>query len=430
MKKWLSCLFVIILLVGLLAGCGKKEKQSLGSKKEVISFWVAENFEGEGKLWEKVVEKYNQDNPDVKVELSVKPWDRTPLNVALQANKPPDVVFHYFSDELPVDAYENLRVDLMDYLTQQEKEDFGPEIIQKFTNTKGKMYNWPWFIFQTAWMIGNGDVLRQSGVDPEKIQKDGWDWKSFLNVCESTTASGRYGYGDAQSTSTIGVLLNGIVGPIVLEADSLRFNWGSQDSLNVLNNYRDLIYENKVMPKEVLGIDIFGLHEMFQRKQFSIIRSWIAWIPNLEEKGSISKVYILPYPKMDNKDVKINIGAGGWSVFRQEPSRGDDHLKKVIAFVKYISKPMDGEFIPSHWSGLPASRSDRETFLPKMAKADSNIKFMAKALENGRMSPSLPTVAKKMNEIVNTYISEAMSGKISAKQAVEKWTGEAKKLID
>jgi ABC-type glycerol-3-phosphate transport system substrate-binding protein len=430
LKRLLILVLAVLVFLFLFSGCSKNTKGIGQHKKDVIQFWVAENFEGEGKLWEKVVEKYNKDNSDVEVDLSVKPWDRTPLNVALQANKPPDVVFHYFSDELPIDAYEDLRVDLLDYLTQQEKEDFGPEIIQKFTNIKGKMYNWPWFIFQTAWMLGNGDVLQQAGIKSEQIQRDGWSWEEFLNICEKTSDNKRYGYGDAQSPNTINILLNGIIGPVLTTKEPLEFKWGSHAALSVLKSYRDLIYKDKVMPKEVLGVDIFGLHEMFQRKQFSLIRSYIAWIPSLEERGNISKVYILPYPKMDNKDVKINIGAGGWSVFRQEPSRGDDHLKKVIAFVKYISKPMDDQFIPSHWSGLPASRSDRETFLPKMAKADSNINFMAKALENGRMSPSLPTVAKKMSEIVNTYISEAMSGKITAKQAVEKWTGEAEKLVD
>lgn len=429
MKKIFSSLIVFVFITGLLVGCGEKVKKSSGQKLDIIQFWVAENFEGEGELWKKIVEKYNQDHPDVKVELTVQPWDRTPLNVALQAQKPPDVVFHYFSDELPVDAYEDLRVDLMEFLTPEEKEDFGPEIIQKFTNAKGKMYNWPWFIFQTAWMIGNGDILKQSGMDPEKLQMDGWDWDAFLSACSKTAASGRYGYGDAQSPQTVNLLLNGIVGPIITATEPLEFKWGSQAALDVLEKYRDLIYKDKVMPKEVLGIDIFGLHEKFSRKEFAMIRSWIAWIPSLEEKGNISKVYILPYPQIDNKEVRVNIGAGGWSVFRQKPSQGDEHLKKVIAFVKYISKPIGDEFIPSHWSGLPASKSDREKFLPKMTKSDPNIKFMANVLEKGRMSPSLPTIAKKMNEIVTTYISEAMSGKITAEQAVKKWSEEAEKLL-
>ena len=430
MKRRLAVLLVGLVALSVFSGCVKKTKRIDQQKKDLIQFWVAENFEGEGKQWEKVVEKYNNDNPDVKVELSVKPWDRTPLNVPLQAKKPPDVVFHYFSDELPADAYEDLRVDLMDYLTPQEKEDFGPEIIQKFTNSKGKMYNWPWFIFQTAWMIGNGDLLKQAGLDPEQIQNDGWTWENFINTCKKTSDGERYGYGDAQSPETVNLLLNGLAGPIVSTTKPVEFNWGTQAALNVMKNYRDLIYKDKVMPKEVLGIDVFGLHEKFQRKEFSIIRSWIAWIPDLEEKGNISKIYILPYPQMDNKEVKLNVGSGGWSVFRQEPSQGEAHLEKVIAFVKYISKPMAGEFIPSNWSGLPASRSDREEFLPQMTKDDPNIALVAKFLESGSMTPALPTVAKKMNEIVNTYISEAMSGKISAKQAVEKWTGEAKKLID
>ncbi len=424
MKKWLSCLFVVILFVGLLAGCGKKEKQSLGSKKDVITFWIAENFEGEGKLWESIVEKYNQDNPDVEVELSIKPWDKTPMNVALQSKRPPDVAFDWFSP--PTDAYEDLKVDLLEYITP---EDFGPQVIARMLSPKGKMIKWPWYLCKSDWMLANGDLLKQAGVNPEKIQEQGWDWEEFLLICQKLSKEGVYAYGDAQNPDTINALIASLVGPSITGKEPYyEFNWTGADTTGILERYRNLIFKDKVMPKEVLGIDIFGLHEKFSRKEFAIIRSYTAWIPNLEKEGNISKVYILPYQDQGGMRFIPRLGVSGWAVFKQEPSPGKEHLKNVVKFTKCISQPIAGEFIPMQWGGLPSAKSHRGNYIQGL-KSDPNLIFTKKFVENSKISADLPKVANKINEIVNTYISEAMSGQITAQMAVGKWTAEVAKVL-
>ena len=427
MKKWLSCLFVVILFVGLLAGCGKEEKQSLGYKKDVITFWIAENFEGEGKLWESIVEKYNQDNPDVEVELSIKPWDKTPMNVALQSKRPPDVAFDWFSP--PTDAYEDLKVDLLEYITPEEKDDFGPQVIARMLSPKGKMNKWPWYLYRAEWMLANGDLLKQVGANPELIQEQGWNWDEFLSTCQKLAKVGVYGYGDAQSPNTVNILLNGLVGPSISDKDPYEFNWIGAETAGILQRYRNLIFKEKVMPKEVLGIDIFGLHEKFSRKEFGIIRSYTAWVPNLEKEGNISKVYILPYQDQGGLEFIPYLGVGGWAVFKQNPSPGEEHLKNVVKFVKYISQPIDGEFIPMHWGGLPPGGNLRQKYIQGIKNVDPNLKFTLKVMETGKIARALPTAATKINEIVNTYISEAMSGQITAQRAVEKWTAEVSRLL-
>lgn len=427
MKGRKVCALVLLMCFLLLVGCNKKEQSSEEGSKERIQFWIAENFEGEGEKYQKIVDEYNKKHADVLVEFSVKPWDKTPLNVALQSQEPPDVVSSWFSP--PPDAYQNLRVNLLDYLTEAEKEDFGPQIIAKATKEGGKMYTWPYYTSQGTWILANGDILKKTGVAPEGLQENGWKWEEFVTLCKRVKQVGAYGYGDAQSTDTLNLLYAGLLGPVIFDKDGkLTFNWGDKRATAILENYYNLIYKDQVMPQEVLGVDIFGLHNKFTNGQFGIIRSYSAWISQLEKDGKISKVYVLPYPDQIGLKMETDVGLGGFNIFKK-PNASEERIEKIIDFVRYLSRPHAGEFIPMQWIGLPAAESIRNSYISSLEIDDPNLKFMITKINGGRILPPDPSVAAKIREIIATYSSEAMSKKINPQQAITRWTKEIANLL-
>jgi len=422
--KWCLLSFFIITIMIFFAGCSKKNQKSDSQEKEIIQFWLAENYEGEGELYKKNIDAYNKKNNEVFVEFSIKPWDKTPMNVALQAQTPPDVVSSWFSP--PSDTYENLRINLIEYLTDEERNDFGPEVLAKVSDSSEKIYTWPYHITQSTWILANGDILKKVGVDPINIQQYDCNWEEFLTVCKKISKMGIYGYGDAESSHTITHLLSGYLGPSL--SKDMKFMWNDNNAVGILDRYANLIYKDKVMPKEVLGIDISGLHQKFMKGEIGIIRSYSPWISTLEKGGDISKVYILPYPDQGKMKFKSGLGVGGLSVFKR-PDASKNHIQEVIKFVRYISRPISGIFAPMQWYGLPAAKSVRKSFIESQQIKDSNYVFVSKKTDEGQISPPSTTVGSKIQEIVKTYASEAMSNKTSPSEAIRKWTTESLKLL-
>ena len=54
--KWCLLSFFIITIMIFFAGCSKKNQKSDSQEKEIIQFWLAENYEGEGELYKKNID--------------------------------------------------------------------------------------------------------------------------------------------------------------------------------------------------------------------------------------------------------------------------------------------------------------------------------------------------------------------------------------
>ncbi|MEM1483569.1 extracellular solute-binding protein [Oscillospiraceae bacterium PP1C4] len=102
MKKVLSSILALVILLSLFAGCGQNAAQPMQqsqapqaekSEKKQLVFWVPFGG-GDYDFMKKIVDSYNESNPKYSVELLSKDWDTyyQGVNSALIANNGPDIL--------------------------------------------------------------------------------------------------------------------------------------------------------------------------------------------------------------------------------------------------------------------------------------------------------------------------------------------------
>src|SRR5690625_2240023 len=100
MRKTIISIFAIILIGSLITSCSQSsseggENSEDSNEKVTLSFWRAGTDTLENEYWKRVIKDYEEENPNIKIELTELPWGTeidTKLNTAFVGNTAPDVI--------------------------------------------------------------------------------------------------------------------------------------------------------------------------------------------------------------------------------------------------------------------------------------------------------------------------------------------------
>ena len=177
-KKVLSTLLVVVAVGVLLTGCGKgkeeKNKEVAKGESQEIEVWLTPQWKGiqdpseEGadydSFFKEAAKRYNEKNPDVKVNVQVIPGEQRSdkLSVAIQTKTLPDV---FFDSSFALSEYAHMGVlaPLDDIVDEESKKDIAPAIWDNVT-INDNVYFYP-FGHNPGTLAYNADMFKEAGLD-------------------------------------------------------------------------------------------------------------------------------------------------------------------------------------------------------------------------------------------------------------------------
>lgn len=194
-KKVLRLMGALALSSVILAGCGSgnDSKSSGGSSDEKVKlvFWDENSGPDRTPIWEKLIEDFEAENPNIEVEYVGLPKDeaKSKLDAAIAANDTPDVAslqtswlpeFSIRGALLPLDEYFE-KSDLNE-LINQGSIDFNKEIVKD-----NKLYGIPYTQnLDILWI--REDVFKDAGLEAPA------SWDDFFSDVDQLTTDDMYGY--------------------------------------------------------------------------------------------------------------------------------------------------------------------------------------------------------------------------------------------
>lgn len=198
MKK--VCFYAgILATAALLAACSGSNSSgssssSKASGKTEISYAIWDSGQEPG--IRQIADKFEEKNPDIKINIQVVDWDNywTMLEAGATGGSLPDT-FWMHSNEIYRYGSNEMLLPLDDYLAKSKEaklENF-PDGLNEIYNIKGKQYAVP-KDFDTIGLWYNKKMFDEAGIP---YPDDTWDWNKLKEVAKKLTKSdgSQYGFG-------------------------------------------------------------------------------------------------------------------------------------------------------------------------------------------------------------------------------------------
>lgn len=407
MKRTLSLILSMVLLVGLFVGCSDnstgsdtngsdssaatESTASTSTDKEItLEIWVGPDWQGVyeidenaeyGAFWTYVAEEYHKENPNVTVNPSVIEFNQRveKLSIAAQSNSLPNM---YFESLFSMGDYihEGLMEPVTDIITDEDRADI-PESLFNECTVNGEIYFFPFYVelglmgvdvtlFEEA---GVADVLPEGDVitwTPDEFRacleaiKDKLpDVYPFAMWCADTN-------GDTWNT----MYLRMFGGEFAAE-DGSAITINSPEGVEALTFLKGLVDDGLVAPgaETMTAGDV---HSMFMNKQVAVAGSNNAVYNQIQaglESGSISQPldYKFAYFPSVSDPYCFTYVKGGCLFKNDDP----DLVEESKKFIKFFSHE---PYTQASLLTMPA----RDSLIEEYCADDPNLSYAMSTLGN------------------------------------------------
>ena len=173
-KRALALILGMVMLLGILAGCGEQNKPGGQS----IKVWIPPYAKSDAELtdqmfWDQQFDAFEKEH-NCTVEVEILPWDgyKQKVTTGLISNEGPDVVYI----DTPYDLVETGAFEPLDsYFTAEEADQY---LYWDLGQIMGKQYIAPMLVGNASVLYCNMDILKQAGFDrpPET-------WDELIDYC-------------------------------------------------------------------------------------------------------------------------------------------------------------------------------------------------------------------------------------------------------
>lgn len=195
MKAWLGIGAVAALL---LSGCalnGGESDDSGGSAEGpvTLTFQSLAYQDSTVAATKEIVDAWNADNPDIRINLRQGTWDNVhdQLVTQFQGGTAPDII-HDESSDIMGFAEQGYLADIGKSLSQDVKDAVSEDVWDTVTTADGKVVAAP-TLLQTYVVFANTDAFKAAGVDVPSGDQLSWD--DLQVAAKKLTASGKFGVG-------------------------------------------------------------------------------------------------------------------------------------------------------------------------------------------------------------------------------------------
>ncbi|MFB9327777.1 extracellular solute-binding protein [Paenibacillus aurantiacus] len=367
MKALLKRSMGVVLAVGVagsLAACSSQssgEKESGGNGTVKLTLWDQSvgNTDPTAKLLPEIIEKWNNDHPDIQVERTGTTGEqyKTKIKTALAANEAPDVFYGMGGGSFMQPYIKSGNVlDITSYVTDDIKAKMAPGMLEGIT-TNGKIYTLPVYT-HIASLYVNTELFEKAGAKIPTTYAELLDAVSKLKDAGITPAligekdrwPGMYWY-DLIAMRQAG-------NDAVLAAFKDPSKWNSPDFVAAAAKMQELAKAGafngsmfSMSYDEMLGAFNAGNGAMM------VQANWVNG--GIEDASSAvkGKVQVVPFPIFeDGKGKNTEIFGGGQDGFYV--SNSSKYQKEAVEFLTYLSMELGTKGFQAG-AGLPCWNTDR-----------------------------------------------------------------------
>ncbi len=398
MKKFVAILLVLGLVI-------------LGTaavSAETITVW---GMGEEGKNLDEFAEKFEEENPDIDVEVQAIPWDNAheKLVTAVAGGTGPDVAqmgTTWMAEFGGIGAF----ADISDYLANSEigKEDFFEGSFET-NEINNKIYGVPWYVDVRA-MYYRSDLLSEAGYDNPPAT-----WEELKEVSKELSANGEYGIDLPNEDEQIllpFIWQNG--GEILNDQGEIAIN--SPEAVEALEYYVSF-FEEEIAQTEAQGSETI---QEFKDGNKPIFFSgpWMIDLikdqaPEIDGDWSVAM--------MPEKETRTSFTGGSNLVIFEDSNKKDAAWK----FVEFMSQEETQKEWYESTNGLPANvdiwQSDYFADQPK-------LEVFGEQLEDAKAPTTVPEW-EQIASAIKRRMQQAIYGDSSAEESISNLEEDIKGIL-
>ncbi|MDQ4053636.1 MAG: extracellular solute-binding protein [Actinomycetota bacterium] len=376
------------------AGCGFGDDGGDSDDASTINLLVPSYSDGTQALWEGIIEDFEAENSDIKVNLEVQSWDNINdvVRTKLQSDEAPDI--------LNIDAFAGFVADDLlypaDEVVSDETLDDMQDAFKENASIDGTQYGLP-LIASARTLFVNTDLMAQAGVEEVPAT-----WEELLAASKaiSDLGGGVSGYGmplgneEAQAETSIWTFGAG-------------GSWGDSDELtidtpeaNEAVAFMKRMIDEGATQKNPGSSDRTPLINVFVQGKIGFIEALPPTVGQIAEENPDLPYELAPIPTKDGSAVTLGV-ADHLMAFKND----GDKQESIQAFLDYFySTDVYNNFVTTE-KFLPVTESGAEAF------RDESLQVFLDALPDARFYPSTNPAWSAAQGAFQTLIGQIGQGK-------------------
>jgi multiple sugar transport system substrate-binding protein len=443
----LVCLIVASFFAfSVMVGCEKKEEVEEKAEKQVeqtaeepteekapepttirFTTWGSP---ASNKVYQDVVDQFQEENPDIKVELMMLPWSdyhRKILTMFAAGSKldAMRLAHSYFPQFMEKGSLLPLGELIERDKDEINLDDFYPEALMGCRAEDGVVYGLPVDI--AGWAIYyNRGLFDKAGLSyPDET----WTWDTMLDMAKKLTLDldgdgiiDQYGIYIKVKMSVLEVLA-GQAGALLMNEDNTQCAFNSPEGIEVIKLLHDLIIEHKVVPPPAFRAD----QNVFAAEKVAMVMLMRGDVTGLRQSLSFDWD-VGPVPKWPGKEPSALIvgGFNPWVI-----AKSTDHPEESWRFLKYftgveasMNMAKTGRFVPAR-----KSVAESPAFL-EGSPPEHNEYFLDLIRTPNKVFVQRFPAGKKLDKIFRANFQYLIEGKFDVEGAAAQIEKDVNKLID
>ena len=376
----------------------------------------------EAAQWQFLVEKFEQENPDLDLEIITAP-NATNLvedlytSAFLLGDSPYDLVYLDIVWVQKFAAAGWLR-DLNEFISEDELQDFLTGDLEG-GKYQGKLYRMP-FRSDAGMLYYRTDFLEDNGYDPPET------FEELIQISQDLQQKGvaKWGYvwqgRQYEGLSAMFVEILQGFGAYWVNPETLEVGLDSDNAIAAVQFLRDTIDQGISPP----GVPTYAEEEtrrLFQGSETIFLRNW-PYVARLAANSEISGKYALK-PMVHQPGYSSGACQGGWGLGISSSSK---HPQKAWRVIEFMSREdVQREFV-LQTGYLPSRKSLFND--PAIVSQYSYYPQLLKVVENAALRPPIAQYAQA-SDILQRYLSAALTNTMSPEQAMKLAAAETRRLL-
>ncbi|HYM90463.1 MAG TPA: sugar ABC transporter substrate-binding protein [bacterium] len=373
-----------------------------GAPQITVKWISVERGEPRNSGMRKTVEVFGRNNPNVKVDLELVPFDQYFQKVAIALSSGSGIdVFDVDSPLVTSYAVQDALLPLDEYIDKNDWLDFvGVE--RRTATVQGKIMSVPWSSSEQG-LYYNVEMLDAAGIKPARSVGDRWTWEQTLEAARKLTRTAPDG-----STSVWGLTIeqvdrpyqilpllesNGAL-PMAQDGKTVSGYINSPQAVEAVRFYGDLFNRWKVSPKKQLQ-DAFG------NKQAALYLANTPWVNILRTRFPDLRFGVMPHPYF--KKPVTPTGAWHLGVFKKTA-----HPKEAAELAKTFGSREVAETAFKTMNYMPVRNSTFERFAADFQAAPWNL-FLFEMKNTAVRRPATPAY-REYEDLLRTALRNVMEG--------------------
>jgi multiple sugar transport system substrate-binding protein len=435
---------VILLLISIIVGCGKGNGNNTGSPStnSASEGGSTEKTSGEkvnlrylmfdfGPTYQKIIDEFEKDNPNIKVELQVVPWANffDKLNTDIAGGTGPDM-FGMPLQRFPTYLANGSMLDIKPYVDRDKIDlsQYHQDTVKRYTSD-GKLYSIPQYWASLA-MIYNKDLLKKAGYDeyPKDLSWNVQDGGSLVKFLQDLTLdkNGKHPYDEGFDHKNIiqygftfidkdqvdpGQLISfaGSNGGTIIKDDKLALD---QKLEEVYQFIYDLSFKYYVSPTYT-DIRTGGSEVKFIGQQIAVWYNGNWLMKGINEKASF-EWGIAPSPAGPAGKTSLIIGEG--SVINAKTK----HPEEAWKLLSYFTSKKAQDIFASAGLHFPAYADSLPGFIDTYNKLGIDASAFIEQFKGNSVPAPTATNYNDWYNVFVKYTSLMLSGEIDPKTTLQK----------